>query len=296
MLTLTSTREVIAMGVRCRVDIAAPNAPLLIDAAVMQLNELENLWSRFIPTSDISRINAAHGNKTNVDPRTISLIAAMKEAHSYTRGSFNPCQLPAQISLGDFQSLQRPGATVIPDDSVAFDSLENITFFDSHSVSLPQRMTVDAGGIAKGFAADLIAQHALDSGATYISVNLGGDIRVAQANSSPTGTPVDVMHPFQPDNIISTVSLRQGAIATSARNARWRDGKGITNHIMGAETNIVGASVIASSAIWADVWTKHLILTSSGLSDVDTLGLAGLIVRSDGSVEKSANWKDFEQC
>lgn len=296
MLTLRSTREVIAMGVHCRIEVTAPDAPLQIDSSIQLLNELEDLWSRFIPTSDISRINEADGKTISVDSRTVSLIAAMKEANAVTKGSFNPCQLPTQIALGDAQSLQTAGATVLRADSVVFNSLTEIGFIDHRTVSLPRHMTLDAGGIAKGYAADLIAQQALESGATHVSVNLGGDIRVAQKDSATFDTPVDVMHPLRSHDVLSTVSLRQGAIATSARNARWRNGQGIHNHIMGANTDIVGASVISSSAMWADVWTKHLILSSHGLADANASGLAGLIVWSDGSVEKSENWKDFEQC
>lgn len=296
MLTLSSSREVIAMGVHCRIEIAAPQAPLLVDSAIQLLNDLENLWSRFRPTSDISRLNHANGLPLHVDPRTISLIAAMKQANADTHGTFNPCQLPTQIAHGDSQSLDSLGNTVIPDSSELFTSLSGIQFHGANSVSLPSHMTLDAGGIGKGFAADLIAQQAIQRRATYVSVNLGGDIRVNETSSTPHDSPIDIMHPLQPHNVVSTISLRAGAVATSARNARQRDGRGIHNHIMGTDTNIVGASVIASSAIWADVWTKHLILASSGLQDIESIGLAGLIVWSDGRVEKSQNWKDFEQC
>lgn len=296
MLTLSSTREVIAMGVHCRIDIAAPQAPLLVDSAIQLLNDLENLWSRFIPTSDISRLNQANGGPLHVDSRTVSLIAAMKQANVDTQGSFNPCQLPTQMAIGDSQSLRSPGTTVIPHSSEVFASLDGIQFHSSNSVALPPHMTLDAGGIGKGFAADLIAQQAIEHGATYVNVNLGGDIRVDQKSSTPHDVPIDIMHPLQPRDVVSTISLRSGAIATSARNARQRDGRGIHNHIMGANSDIVGATVIASSATWADTWTKHLILTTNGLEDVDAAGLAGLIVWSDGRVGKSHNWKEFEQC
>lgn len=296
MLTLSSSREVIAMGVHCRIDIAAPQAPQLVDSAIHLLNDLENLWSRFRPTSDISRLNHANGLPLHVDPRTVSLIAAMKQANTDTHGSFNPCQLPAQIAHGDAESLRSPGNTVIPDNSEVFTSLNEIQFHSTNSVSLPPHMTLDAGGIGKGFAADLIAQQTIENGATYVCVNLGGDIRINQASSTPRDLPIDIMHPLQSDTVVSTISLRTGAVATSARNARQRDSRGIHNHIMGTDTNIVGASVIASSAMWADVWTKHLILAPSGLQDIKAFGLAGLIVWSDGRVEKSHNWKDFEQC
>ncbi len=157
-------------------------------------------------------------------------------------------------------------------------------------------MSLDAGGIGKGLAADLIAEHARSRGALAVTVNLGGDIRVAQDPNSTRDTPIDILSPAPDASVVSTISLREGAVATSARNARWRNGRGIHNHIMGADSNIVSASVISSSAMWADVWAKHLILSPHGLHDIQTHGLAGLVMHNDGHVETSSSWKEFEQC
>lgn len=296
MLTLVSTRELLAMGVHCRIDVVDPDAPIIVKSCVDLLVELENLWSRFISTSDISRLNRTNGRPVYLDERTRTLIAAMQQAVTETAGTFNPTQLPDQVRKGDGQSFTNDGETLLSPGSRSFVSLDEVVFHEGSRVQLPMGMTLDAGGIGKGLAADLIAEHARSRGATAVTVNLGGDIRVAKNSDSSRDTPIDILSPAPQAAVISTISLRHGAVATSARNARWRNGRGIQNHIMGVNSDIVSASVIASSAMWADVWAKHLILSPNGLHDIQSHGLAGLLIHSDGRIETSPSWKEFEQC
>lgn len=296
MLTLSATRDFIAMGVHCRIEIVSPQVPALLDSCVSLVDDLEKLWSRFRPASDISRLNNAGSATVHVDPRTTQLIAAMQQAHLATRGTFNPTQLPVQLRAGDTSSLALPGHTTLDSKSRTWESLSDIQFHSPVEVSLPQGMTLDAGGIGKGLAADMVSTHALHHGAHAVSVNLGGDIRVAQKDNMTHDYPIDVLNPVSATGVLTTISLRDGAIATSTRNARWRDGTGVANHIMGATNDVIGASVIASTGIWADVWAKHLVLSPTGLADIEQHGLAGLLVRHDGTVESTPSWKDFEQC
>lgn len=296
MLLLSSKDQRVAMGVTCRIEVVAPNAPQLIDAAFSTLHSLESLWSRFLPTSDISRLNHAQGSPISVDPRTLSLIATMKAAMTETGGAFNPTRLPDQITSGDADSLVSPLSTVLPNNTTAFPHMDNVDIHPEGTVRLPQHMTLDAGGLGKGFAADLIAQELLARGAVSACVNLGGDMRALSTKDTLPDWGVDILSPFDPSRILSTISLRNGAVATSARTARWRDGRGVINHIQGARTDIIAASAIASTGAWAEVWAKHLIVSNDGLRDLDDRGLAGLIVFADGHAEQSPRWKDFVQC
>mgnify|MGYP003486070655 FL=1 len=49
-------------------------------------DHLEARWSRFLPTSDISRLNWAEGASVEVDPVTVQLISAMREAAELSDG------------------------------------------------------------------------------------------------------------------------------------------------------------------------------------------------------------------
>ena len=184
----------------------------------------------------------------------------------------------------------------LPDDARVWESLDDLVVSADNTVTMPDTMTLDAGGIAKGFAADLIAEFAVANGAVAACVNLGGDIRVINSESHCHDFAIDVVSPIDLSQTLSTVSLRNGAIATSAVNARQRVTRGVAHHIQGAHTDVVAASVIASTATWAEVWTKHAIVCFHGLDDINSMGLAALSVDCNATTTTTPTWKDFTEC
>ena len=296
MMLLSARDHKRLMGVQCRIEAVAPDAPLLVERCFEMVADLEFLWSRFLPASDISRVNRSHGIPTRVDQRTVSLIAAMKAAFAATRGSFNPTRLPDQIAAGDARSLVSDHQTVLPPQARPWHSLDDVDVRADGTVVVPDSMTLDAGGIGKGLAADLVSEFALANGADAVCVNLGGDIRVANAPGSMHDFAVDVLSPFDADRTLCTVSLRNGAIATSTLNARRRGPSGIDNHIQGSHGLFAGASVIASTAVWAEVWAKHVLVSPVGLDDVQALGLAAHAVDHHSAVRSTPTWQDFTPC
>lgn len=311
MLSLGSSHTFRAMGVTCSVTVVAPHPFPLIDVAVDRVNRFEQLWSRFLPTSDITRLNQAGGLPTRVADETVTLIAHMQEASAATSGYFNPTLLPLQMAAGDVDSLNDNLHTSdLPPTAVVGTAsrLREITISDGNELSLPVGLTLDAGGIGKGLAADLVAEHLLAAGAEAVAVNLGGDVRIASTNSSLLDWPVTVAsHHVDPETSpqpLAVLSLRRGAVATSVRAARRRDRAGIDNHIFSLDphprtdrNSVIGATVVASTAAWAEAWTKHAILApvEATIAEIDALDLAVMIVHADGSTHTSRNWERYAQ-
>ena len=129
----------------------------LLDELRWELDRLEGLWSRFLPDSELSRLNAADGDALQVDDATVALIQAMQRGYVETAGAFDPTLLPTLVSAGYSGSVVRPGrATVTPSGSVPGGNPADIEI-RGRRVRLPAGMTLDAGGIGKGLAADLLA-------------------------------------------------------------------------------------------------------------------------------------------
>ena len=63
-------------------DVTVVGDARLLEVAKSQLQKLEQLWSRFISTSEISQLNNADGNVTTVSPHTITLINYLVGAHT----------------------------------------------------------------------------------------------------------------------------------------------------------------------------------------------------------------------
>ena len=164
-----------AMGVTCAVTVTGPDGFDSARRALEDISTLEALWTRFSPHSDVSRMNRSAGRPVYVAPDTITLVATMLEAHRATRGLFDPTMLPEQLAAGDSRSLVDIGATEsVP--AAANHDLGSIRILDGCTVVLPEGMALDAGGIGKGLAADLIADRTVANGAEGVCVNIGGDL------------------------------------------------------------------------------------------------------------------------
>jgi FAD:protein FMN transferase len=294
----TARVERMAMGVTCVATIVGINSTDLAVRCLDLVEELESLWSRFIPTSDISRLNNADGQPTLVDERTVNLIRHMIAAHQATGGAFNPTRLPLQIAAGDVQSLINDRTTEFPTDSTAFSDLSGIQIFHDGKVSLSRGMTIDAGGIGKGLAADLVLQFVFEQGATGACINLGGDMAINTGDS--IGWDVEILSPFDHEVILDTIRISVGGVATSSLFARHRTNNGIASHIFNESCahdtqHTVGATVIANSTAWSEAWTKYAILSDPAKA-VDTLfstGIAGMLVSANGHITQTESWKTF---
>lgn len=289
------------MGVTCTATVFGQHAPTIASSCLDAVADLEALWSRFVPTSDICRMNEAQGRPIYVDPRTVGLLHHMVAATNATNGFFNPTLLPVQIECGDDHSLVDDKVSHVPPTARPFTSLDDIEIFDDGRVRLPAGMTLDAGGIGKGLAADLVTARALDMGAESACLNVGGDLRVSGPTPDGHGWTVDVLDPTDLSTIISSIIVAHGGVATSSLSARRRGGRGIDRHIIDSRhTNnparVIGATVAASTAAWAEAWTKHAVVAPVGatLESLERLGLAGLIVTADGETIETSTWKDFQ--
>jgi len=78
-----------------------------------RLEELEERWSRFLPKSEISRLNRAGGRPVVVAPETFRLIEAAVEAWRWSGGRFDPTTPPtlAEICENDSPPSTSVGAS-----------------------------------------------------------------------------------------------------------------------------------------------------------------------------------------
>jgi FAD:protein FMN transferase len=294
----TARVERIAMGVTCVATVVGIDSIDLAERCLDLVEKFESLWSRFIPTSDISRLNSANGQPTAVDERTLTLIHHMIAGHQATDGAYNPTRLPLQIAAGDASSLINDNRTELPADATVFSQLSGIHVFHDGKVSLPRGMTLDAGGIGKGLAADLILQFALEQGAQAACINLGGDMAINTGDS--IGWDVEILSPIDHGVVLDTVRISVGGVATSSLFARQRTSAGINSHLFSNSAahdtqHTVGATVIVNSAAWSEAWTKYAILSNpaQAVNTLTSTGLAAMLVSADGHTTRTESWKTF---
>jgi thiamine biosynthesis lipoprotein len=147
-----------------------------------RISEIENLMSVNIPTSDISRINAAAGiESVIVHKDTFKVIERAVYFARLSDGAFDPTVKPL-VSLWGFDDVLNNNHRVPSQEeinailplinwrNIELDSRTNSVFLKEAGMAL------DLGAIAKGFAADEAAAIARDAGLKRGLFDLGGDI------------------------------------------------------------------------------------------------------------------------
>ncbi len=274
----------------------------LLDELALELDRLESLWSRFLPSSELSRLNAAAGEPVIVDAVTVGLIEAMRDGHRETRGAYDPTMLPALVMSGYAGSVLDPARrTTLPAGARDGGDLEAIEIH-GREVRLPVGMTLDSGGIGKGYAADLLCARARERGASGVMVEIGGDLVVSGESPLGAGWVIGVEHPDDPSTHVDIVRIGEGAVATSGtRRRRWTADGEERHHLLDprtllpARTGLHSATVIAGSGARAEVLTKAAFVPPpEGFLDwLPTRNAAGLVVATDDSIRTSSNWEDY---
>lgn len=281
--------------------VVASRAADEIDRVVAHVGVLESLWSRFIAASDISRINDAQGEVVDVAQPTLTLLTAMKAAWVDTCGWFDPCVLPQVVNAGFIPKQGGEAQSHLNLEGVSGElggvrSL--VVDAEHHTAQLEAGYVLDPGGIGKGLAVDLAVEASLQRGSEAILVNLGGDLRVS-GDPQVLGTEfwgIDVEAAGDRDRSVLTLSLDQGAVATSSvTENRWVAGGVERHHLIDpstrcpASSDVASATVIGSLAWKCEVFAKAALLMGSreGKAFVEARGFDVLIQRRDGTLSMS---------
>ncbi len=259
------------------------------------LHRIEQRWSRFLPDSDITRINLAGGRPVVVDPLTLTLITTMTEAWSLTDGGYDPTILPVLVADGYRASVERPSRrTMLPTRPSPMWAVSAIAI-DTHrrTVTAPPGLTLDPGGIGKGLAADLVVAQLLDAGASGALVDIGGDLACAGTPPLTDGWHVAIERPDEPDADLTTFALDSGGVATSSTRSRcWTRDHAVRHHVIDpttgamSDTDLAAVTVVACRGWLAEAHATAAILAGQegALAYLEGHELSGLAVTTSGAI------------
>ena len=273
----------------------------LLESATRRLHQLEALWSRFRPSSEVSLLNASAGWPRQVSVETVQLVEAMVRGWYATDGCFDPTLLGTLVELGYAQSRDDAQLrTSLPAHALSRGRPDGIRLDREHRVvQLPVGTTIDPGGVGKGLAADIVVHELLADGACGALVEVGGDLRAAGcAPDASLGWLIDV------DTTVSKhpIALAAGGVATSTSRLRTWSATGASKHHLidpstldCSDTDAVSCTVVAGTAAWAEVFTKLAFTqpVQRARDSLEALGLAASITTTVGDRITTSGWKAF---
>ena len=189
-------------------------------AAVEEVFRIQKKFSRYTEDSIVSRINAAASQAPiTCDDETWSLL---EFADNLYRNSDQLFDITAGV-LRKIWNFQEPH---IPDEYQLAEACKLIDWSvverADHQIRLPlPGMEIDFGGFGKEYAADRAADVVSAHGIQHGYVNLGGDIRVLGPKPDNSPWMIGIQNPRQKDQLIASIPLTQGALATSGDYERF---------------------------------------------------------------------------
>ena len=264
----------------------------LAESARERLEDLEARWSRFIPSSEISRLNHAEGRPCLVSEETRLLVRRALDAFTVTAGRFDPTLLGAVLRAGYVESFDRRPPRSRASSSTLQTGAHRIEIDDAvGTVRIPVGVGFDPGGIGKGLAADMVSAELMDRGADGVSVNVGGDLRVRGDAPDGEAWRIAIDDPWGRTEPIARIRIRDGAVATSSRlSRRWvRTDGAVRHHLLDPDTGtsvrtpVLATTVVAAAGWQAEALSKAVFLDAHrGMELVNARGSAALVVLPDG--------------
>lgn len=161
-------------------------------AAFDLVDRLERELSRFLPNSDIARVNhLAAGESTRVSASTLECLVIARHMFDLTGGAFD-------ISIGTgLQSLE-----LHPDEALVRATKGGVL--------------VDLGGIGKGYAVDRMAELLEEWGLGLALVHGGfSSVLALEPPAGRPGWPLTLSDPRLPSRVLTRLSVRQTALGAS---------------------------------------------------------------------------------
>lgn len=299
------TRAQMQMGTLVKITAVAgteSTAQAAASAGFAEIRRLEELLSTWIPTSELSRVNASAGIKpVPVSLETWMVVQRAKQAAELTGGGFNIAIGPA-VDLWRVTEDQR-----IPTEAelAALRPLVDLQAVraDLHEQTLyleKPGMRIDVGGIGKGFAADYAVMAMQQAGASAGVVALSGDIKTFGQLPGGKKFPVGIQHPRKEGAVLVFIDLEDEAISTAGDYERFFERDGVRyHHILDPKTlqparGCQSVTVIAKEGVWADGLDTGIFVMGPerGMELIERLpNVEAIIVDRDGHMLVSSGLK-----
>ncbi len=277
------------------VALSRPRAQEAAAAGFEEIHRLEELLSTWIPTSELSHVNAAAGREAiPISPDTMNILEASLDIARLTEGNFNILVGPAVDAWSVLDRQQVPSREALQ----AIRPLTDLTALRLNKIQgtaylAKTGMRVDVGGIGKGYAADMAVTAMQKAGATGGVVALSGDIRTFGRLPGGKKFPFGIRHPRREEAVLAFVDLQNEAISTAGDYERYFERGGVRyHHILDPVTlqparDCQSVTIVARDGVTADGLDTGVFVMGRerGLALIERLpGVGAIIVDRAGKV------------
>jgi FAD:protein FMN transferase len=227
-------------------------------AAFERINALDSMLSDYKPDSELSRVC---DSAATLSPELSTVVQHAQRLAQQTGGAFDITSGPLTRLWREARSQRRLPAPALIREALRSTGYRKLQISDEgrHVRCLAPGMQLDAGGIAKGYAADEALKSLARIGIGSALVAVSGDVATSGPPPGRTGWSVRVQNEI--------LSLANAAVSTSGDEFQFMEIDGVRySHILDPRTgmpvrNGPTVSVIARSGIEADSLATALSVT-----------------------------------
>jgi FAD:protein FMN transferase len=245
------------------------------DAAFAIGDKVNAVASDYLPNSELSQLaSKPFGQPIQLTPLFYELLEYSLVISETTQGAFDP-------TLGPLTKLWRETRLHkhLPDPEKLKSAREAVGWKNfsldqkSRSATLHQKnMAFDMGGIAKGYAADLMLESLIAAGLPQSMITAGGDIRLGSPPPGREGWNVAVQT-FDQNRRDEILTLSNAAVSTSGDLYQSVEIDGVKySHVLDPKTGLgltkrIAATVIADTAKLSDAMATAACVMGEGSVD-----------------------------
>lgn len=279
-----------------------------IENILKEYHRLADIYNEYSGTNNLCTVNKKAGKEpVAVSEKLLDLMEYGKEVYSLTNGETN-------IAFGAVTKLWHEAAedgNRLPEENELKEAAKHCNIedivIDREKGTLflkDEKMSVDMGAVAKGYACEMAARYLENEGKTGYALNLGGNLRVTGKKPGGEFWTAGIQNPdlLSDQAYINVVYLKLPALVTSGSYMRYFtvDGRAY-HHIIDPDTlypknDFKSVSVLCGNSALADVLSTALFNMSleEGKALISSMeNVYVLWVDKDGKVHYSNGFEDF---
>ncbi len=263
-------RSLNAMGTTFTIDMYGPDLGQMQSASEQAFDEvrrLDQMLSNYIPDSELSRVNAGAGDHpVQVSKEFFDLLAECLEYSRKGEGSFDITVGPLMKVWGFYKgSGHLPHRAEIREalDQVGY---QNVDLDAAHRTVRfrKQGMSLDPGGVGKGYAVDKMVAILRANGISSALVSGGGSsiYGIGAPPNDSRGWYVRIRDPKDERQTATEVYLKDNSVSTSGNYEKFFRAEGrLYSHIMSPRTGYpaegtLSVSIVSPKTLDSEIWAK----------------------------------------
>lgn len=234
----STTRTQVIMGTFSSISLETKHSRE-IEEGFKHLKELEHVLSSYLEDALVFRLNKERFLPTQATLKDI--LEKSKAYHKQTHGYFDITVGAITKKLYHFGEEEKvPTQKQLHQANLGIDNIH----IDDNNIELKENITIDLGGIGKGYGVDSLASLYAKKGLVNGKIALSGDIRCLDACE------VGIQNPFKENETIATLTSKRDnlSISTSGTYRRYVKEKK-HHHLINPKTKTQGRSFVSVTIV-----------------------------------------------